>query len=186
VKKQQLIDLGIDEETAKEIIILHGKDIEGIKGDLDTKDQTITDLTKQLDDANKTIEGFEGEDIEQLKKDKAEWQVKAEDFAKKLNTTKLTHAVTEALKKHKAINPEMAIKALKMDEYSLGEEGEIVGDFEDHVTKLKESDAYLFEQEPKDDNNGGNKPPTFVVGSKKTKVYGDTLTSAIKEGAGVK
>ena len=69
MKKEELVALGISEETAAKVLEINGKDIEHAKGVVTTaKDKTIADLTTERDDfktrlttAETTLKGFEGE-----------------------------------------------------------------------------------------------------------------------------
>jgi SMC interacting uncharacterized protein involved in chromosome segregation len=67
MNKKDLTDLGIAEDIAEKIIVLHGKDIETHKGKL-TALQTEADGVKaQLAEANKQIEAFKGMNVEDRK-----------------------------------------------------------------------------------------------------------------------
>jgi hypothetical protein len=72
MKKTDLIALGIeDEEVVKQVIILHGKDIESLKA---RAEKAETELLE----ANQTIEGFREMDIDSVKSAAEEWKAKAE------------------------------------------------------------------------------------------------------------
>lgn len=78
MKKEQLTELGLDEETAKKVLELNGKDVEAAKRPLSENVATLTaerdGLQSQLDAANEALKGFEGIDPANLKDELAKAQ----------------------------------------------------------------------------------------------------------------
>jgi hypothetical protein len=79
MNKEDLKKLGLtDDAVIDQIIVLHGKDIEGHKAKITTAQTELDGVKKQLTDANAQIESFKGMDIEGVKKSADEWKTKAE------------------------------------------------------------------------------------------------------------
>lgn len=146
------------------------------------------DVVTERDTANNTIKGlkdtvakFDGVDIEKLKKDASDWETK---YNTDIAAVKLDSAVNMALVEAKAKNPKLAKAALDMSIIKL--DGENLTGLTEQLDKLKESDAYLFEAETKDDpkdnggahffNTGGNHGGAGNV---------DTFMSGLMKGAGL-
>ncbi|MDN5446060.1 MAG: phage scaffolding protein, partial [Lactococcus lactis] len=55
MKKEELIELGIDEETAKKVMALHGAEITKANTNLTGKDETISSLQEQLASRDKDL-----------------------------------------------------------------------------------------------------------------------------------
>lgn len=108
------------------------------KDKFDTLTTERDGLKQQLDEANKTLAGFD-----------PEWKEKAkslqEEAAAKVLQVQFDYGVKAALKDAKAKNPDMLAKALNLDALKLTD-GKIIG-LDEQLSKLKETDGYLFESE---------------------------------------
>lgn len=104
MKKEELIKLGIDDETAKKILEINGADIENAKTkasepykDYETLKSKNEDLASQLETANKQIEDFKGMDIESIKKSAEQYKEQYEnaktESEKKLAEIERNHAI---------------------------------------------------------------------------------------------
>ena len=117
----------------------------------------------ELNTANETIKGlketvskFDGVDLDELKKSVTDWETK---YNTDIAAVKLDSAVDLALVAAKAKNPKLAKAALDMSIIKM--DGDNLLGFTEQLDKLKESDAYLFEEEQKaDDKKGGG---AFVI-----------------------
>jgi dsDNA-specific endonuclease/ATPase MutS2 len=169
--------LGVD--IVDQIIVLHGKDIEKHKTDLTTATEQATELQKQLDEANKTIDGFKGMKIEEIQKAAEEYKVAAEtaktEAEKKIAELKFDHALESALTAAKVKDPADVIPHIKKDSLKLDGEGKFVG-LEEQLKTLKESKDYLF--------NSENPDPQIVIGAE-SQNGGDAITAAVRKGAGL-
>ncbi|MCQ4935023.1 phage scaffolding protein [Anaerotignum propionicum] len=143
MKKEDLIKLGLDEETAKKVAAASEEEL---KGYVDKETHT-TKLT-ELQTANTTIttlqgaiKKFDGVDVEQLKKDASDWETK---YNTDVANIKRDSAIDMAIMQAKGRNPK-AIKALlDSNKIKLKEDGTLEGlDLEG----LKKSDGYLFDVE---------------------------------------
>lgn len=145
------------------------------------------DVVTERDTANNTIKGlrdtvakFDGVDIEKLKKDASDWETK---YNTDIAAVKLDNAVSMALVEAKAKNPKLAKAALDMSIIKL--DGENLTGLTEQLDKLKESDAYLFEAETKDDSDNGG-AHFFNTGGNHGKAGNvDTFMSGLMKGAGL-
>ena len=81
MNKKDLTELGIAEDIAEKIIVMHGKDIEKHKTALETAQAEGKSVKDQLAEASKQIEAFKGMDIDGIKKAADDWKAKAEKAA---------------------------------------------------------------------------------------------------------
>lgn len=180
MNKKELTDLGIAEDVAEKIIVLHGKDIESHKSKL-TAAQADADATKaQLAEASKQIEAFKGMDIEGVKKSADEWKVAAEkaktDAEAQLHALKFDHALDGALTGAKAKNLKVVKALLNTNDLKLGEDGSIVG-LNDQLEKVRSENDYLFESD--------EKPPKIITGGQSKSVISDAVVEAARKAAGL-
>lgn len=164
------------------IMGLHGKDIEIHKSKLATLEGERDNLQTQLSDASKQIEGFKGmKSPEDVEKAISDWKVKLDDaqktYASQVAALKFDHALSDALTGAKVKNPKAVKALLNSDALKLNEaDGSIIG-LDDQITKLKESDAYLF-AEPEG-------TVSLVKGGSGDSVLGDNFLNAALRGAGI-
>lgn len=189
MKKTDLAKLGLDEELAEQIIILHGKDIEAIKAEKQAALDSVTSLQQQLTDASAAIDGFKQLDVEGVKKAADEWKTKAEqaelDRTTQIKALKYDYALDGALKSAKAKNPKAAKALLDLESVKYNDEtGEIEG-LAEQLTKVKSENDYLFE--PDDVEDEDEDEPTIVMGTKNiSSVVGDNTIDAARKAAGLK
>ena len=103
MKKEMLIEMGIDEEKASKVMELYSESIKDMvsKDELTTANNTITQLKE-------TVKKFDGVDIEKLKKDVTNWETK---YNTDILNIKKNNAVDMAIMQAKGKNTK-AIKAL--------------------------------------------------------------------------
>lgn len=178
---EDLKKLGIEDEgIQKQIIILHGKGIEGLKAQLQTATQERDNLSTQLTDASKTIADFKGMDVAGIQKSVEEWKTRAQDAeanaAKQIAEMKFNIALETALGNAKAKNVK-AVKALVDHKtLTLGEDGTIAG-LNDQLEKIKAENDFLFE---------GDKPaPKIVTGGTQTPTNADPIVAAARAASGL-
>jgi len=161
-----------------QIMALHGKSTEALKTKAETSETEAATLKKQLEEANIAIEGFKKLDVDGIKAAADDWKKKAEqaqkDAAEQLAQLKFDHALDGALAAAKAKNAAAVRALLKVDDLKLSDDGKIIG-LDEQLTKVKESDAYLFDVEGAD--------PRIVLGGKQAgaNTSGETFASAIRE-----
>lgn len=147
------------------------------------------DVVAELNTANETIKGmretiakFDGVDLEKLKNDATEWEKK---YNTDIAAVKLDSAVNMALVEAKAKNPKLTKAALDMSVIKM--DGENLLGLTEQLDKLKETDAYLFDVETKEDDLTG-KGGAFVFSTGGNHTGGgntDAFMSALMKGAGL-
>ena len=181
MKKADLTALGIeDEELIKQIIILHGKDIETIKTSRDELMTQVETLQGEVKAANDTIAGFKDQDIDSIKASVNEWKTKAEEAeanaTKAVTALKFDHAVERALASAKAKNSKAVKALLDFDSLKLSDDGELEG-ITDQLNSIKEENDFLFESEAP--------VPRVVSGANNRTITGDATISAARKAAGL-
>ncbi|HGJ0047072.1 TPA: phage scaffolding protein [Streptococcus pyogenes] len=162
--KDDLINLGLTDEQAKEVFTLHGKDLNETKSALDTITQERDSLKNQLQNAETQIETLKAdantsaEQKEALDKLQAEYDKFKADAEADLAMTQKVNAINLALKDTNAHNPSTLMKFIDVDTVELDEDGK--PKLDDIITGLKESDPYLF----KADDDTPN-PSIFATGN---------------------
>ena len=158
INREFLKGLGIADEAIDKIMNEHGIFIESNKNKIQTLNQTITDLTGQLDSANKQIKAFEDMDIDNIKNAAAEWEEKAKKAQKdsdaRIYKMQFDHSLEKALTGAKAKNAKAVQALLNMDELKY-EDGKITG-LDKQLEAIKKDNDYLFEAEE------GTPPPQFT------------------------
>jgi len=182
MNKKQLTDLGIEEEVADQIIVLHGKDIEKHKGDITTLQTELDTANASLTEAGQTIEKFKGMDIDAIKQAAEDYKVEAEkaktEAAEQILSLKRGHALDEALKGSYKVKDIKAVKAYLDDEKIQFNEkdGSFVG-LKEQIDPLLTEKDYLFIDE--------SETPKIVDGAKSKSVLPDAFDAAMKKGAGI-
>ena len=67
MKRTFLEELGLDKENIDKIMAEHGKTVETEKAKLSDKEQELTLINGQLEEANKTISSYENMNIDEVK-----------------------------------------------------------------------------------------------------------------------
>lgn len=180
MNKKDLIDLGIAEDIAEKVVVMHGKDIESHKAKLATANTELEGLKAQLAEASTTIEGFKKLDIDGVKKSADEWKAKAEqaqkEAADQVSKLKFDHALDGALTGAKAKNAKAVKALLNSADLKLAEDGSILG-LKEQLEKIKSENDYLFESD--------QKAPQIVTGGNNQSVLTDPFVTAMRKGAGL-
>ncbi len=171
MKREQLKEMGLAEDVIDKIMAENGRDVEAEKAKATAKETELKNLNTQLTDANKQIESFKGMDVEGIKKAADDWKTKYEsaktEAEKELGNLRLDNAVERALTAAKTKNPKLAKAALDMSVIKL--DGENILGLNEQLTKLKETDAYLFDETP-----AGGQQTTMTTSSGGTHQPGGT------------
>lgn len=152
--KEKLIELGLTEEQATEVLKLSKAELDGnyipksrfdeINSQLKTAKEDIKTRDSQLEELKKVdVNGLNAE-IERLQKENKE---NARANEKIINQMKLDNAIEKALTSAKAKNVTAVKALLKLDEIKL--EGETVKGLEEQIKKLSEAEdsSFLFDSE---------------------------------------
>jgi hypothetical protein len=173
MNKKDLIDLGIAEDVAEKVVVLHAKDIESHKTKITELQGQADTATAQLTEANKQIESFKNMKPEELQKAADEWKTKFEQAQEESKNTlaqvKFDHALDSALATAKAKNPKAVKALLDMDvlKKAYDEKSGAIVNFDEHLKPVREQNDYLFEGDkptPKIITGGNNKPVGEVPG----------------------
>ncbi|UZT28562.1 putative minor structural protein [Bacillus phage vB_BceS_LY5] len=169
MNKDKLIELGLTEEQAKAVIEGYGIMIPKSRLDdkiaeLNAANETIKERDKQLTDLGEKAKGHE--ELQKQITDLTEANQKAaEEYAATLAKKDYDHALSKALSGTKAKNVKALTALLDLDKVKL--EGESLTGLDEQINALKESDAYLFEVEQKQEEEPPAPPkPRFSNGQK--------------------
>lgn len=153
MKRESLKNLGLADEVIEKIMAEYGTSITALKNKQTELEEQIGEYKKQLTERDKQLDSLNktAGDSEALKNQIAELQAAnkqtTDAYEAKLKQMAVENAANLAITKHGAKNPK-AVKALlnlenaKMD-------GDIIVGLEEQLTKLKETDAYMFNVEQK-------------------------------------
>ena len=132
----------------------------------------VGQLTSELEALKKSAKGNEEfeQAIQKLQDRNNEWE-------SKYNKTLIDNAVKMEALHNKALDPSDLAKFLDYNELSLDEAGNVKG-LKEQIDGLKESKAYLFEQDNKVNNNNAANPTNVVV----QKSLDEQYQEAVKNG----
>lgn len=154
MKKEALIKLGVAEDIAEKVIALHTDEISELTQAKTTAETKAAGLETQLAETAEKLKGFDGLDVDAIKKEASDWQKKYEmDTAalkKQLDEQSYDYAVDKYVSGCKFtsdIAKQGVLAALKEKAFKL-EDGKLVGADEFMKTMQKENPA-AFEQENK-------------------------------------
>ena len=150
MNREFLTELGIAEETARQIIVEHGKSTEKIRNMAEAAKTELEDLQKRLADRDMDIEALQaaagrGSELErQLNDLQARYRADTEALNRQITETRLNAALDAAIAAEKGRNTK-AIKALlDVGKLRLGEDGTLEAL---DLAPIRESDPYLFDTE---------------------------------------
>lgn len=181
MNKKELVALGIAEDVADQIVVIHGKDIEKHKTAVDTSKSEAQTLKDQLAEANKQIESFKSMDVDSIKKTADEYRVKYEqaekDSNEKLAALKFDHALQGALVGAKAKNIKAVQALLTRDLLKLNDADGSISGLNEQLETIRKDNDYLFQND--------NPPPKIVTGGNNKSVVGDAMMIAARKAAGL-
>lgn len=164
MNREFLESLGLEKETIDKVMAEHGKTVNTTKDELSTvtterdnlKEQ-LTDRDTQLNDLSDKVKDSEEltAEIDRLKKENT---TATQDLQNKLDTQAFEFKLDKALNGAKVKNAK-AVKAL-LDTEKIKLDGDKLLNLDDQLEALKESEAYLFEQEDQQQTK-----PNFTVGN---------------------
>ena len=167
-------DQPLPKEVIDAILAENGRDIEAAKkpfADYDT-------IKQQLDDARKTIKGFEDQDIEGVRRSAQDWEKKYNDaiaaHQQELADRDFSQLLETAITGFKGKNVKAISALLDMDALKGSKNQE--ADIKAALEGLKQDSGYLFD--------GEGTPPPYSPGAgtgKQTPMATDTLAGALRE-----
>ncbi|MFW8619705.1 phage scaffolding protein [Enterococcus thailandicus] len=151
MKREQLKELGLTDEQIGSVMALHGTTVNELNSNVATAEQQANQYKEQLDanqselDALKKSAKGNEELTTQLSELQEKYNQAKSDSETKIAEIKKTSAVELALTQAGARNIKAAKALLDNEKLELSDEG--IKGLEEQLTALKESDAYLFEQD---------------------------------------
>lgn len=180
MNKEELLALGLSEETANKVVDKYGHlvtktRLDEVIAERDTLKTQISERDKQLKELEKSV-GDNKDLKEKFEKLQAENKAAAEKYEKDLHDLQVNNAVELAISGAKGKNSK-AIKALLDLEKAEIKDGKIVG-LDEQLKKLQETEAYLFEvkeatKTPAGFNPAGGK--TNPPGTESPKTYSEIM-----------
>lgn len=169
MKKEDLVKLGLDEETAKKVADASAEELKGYipKARFDEVNNEKKKLELDVRDRDSQLETLKNStgDVEGMKKQietlQADNKKKDEEHAAEIKQLKVEAAISAALTGAKAKN-EKAVKALlelNLEKVEFNDDGSIKG-LDDQIKKLSEAEdsKFLFDTETKKTKIKGAKP----------------------------
>lgn len=172
MKRDFLKSLNLSDEVIDKIMTENGNDINGLKAKVTELEGQITDYKGQVSERDKQLDALKKStgDAESLKQQISKLQEEnkaaTQGYEAKIKQMQIDNAVNLELSKAKAKNAK-AVRAL-LDLTDAQMEGETVKGLDKQIEKLKQSDAYLFDDGTKPPINGakpaeggGGKPKPY-------------------------
>lgn len=154
MNREELKELGLSDEQIDKVMASHGKVVNSIKEKADKVDaleSQIEDYKQQLADRDTQLEEL-GEKVKdneeltaQIEELKQQNEAAKEEYEAKLHQQAFDHKLETALAGAKVKNIKAVKALLDMDTIKL--DGDTLKGLDDQLSKLKESDDYLFESE---------------------------------------
>lgn len=164
MKRNQLKDLGLDEDQIKAVMDLNGEDINNAKSGNDAIVEENNALKAQIAERDKDLKNLRknAKDNEELSNSYKELEAKYKndtaDLTNKLNQTRLTSAVDRALSASK-VRDTKAIKGfLDMDKVKLDEQGNLSG-LDEQIKEIHQTAPYVFDEGTKQNYEPNNGTP---------------------------
>ncbi|GEN48947.1 phage scaffolding protein [Ligilactobacillus pobuzihii] len=166
MKKQELLDLGVDEETVKKIMAIHGKDIQAEQAKTASAEQERDGLNDQIAERDKQLKDLkenvgDNDDLKQQIKslEDTNKQVK-DDYQAKLDQQAKDFKVENALVGAGAKNTKAVKALLDLDKVTV--DGDNLKGLDDQLENVKAGNDYLFKQEDTNNHDG----PTVTITKK--------------------
>lgn len=164
MKRNQLKDLGLDEDQIKAVMDLNGEDINNAKSGNDAIIEENNALKAQIAERDKDLKNLRKntKDNEELsnsyKKLETKYKNDTADLTNKLNQTRLTSAVDRALSASK-VRDTKAIKGfLDMDKVKLDDQGNLSG-LDEQIKEIRQTAPYIFDEGTKQNYEPNNGTP---------------------------
>lgn len=164
MKRNQLKNLGLDEDQIKAVMDLNGEDINNAKSGNDAIVEENNALKAQIAERDKDLKNLRknAKDNEELSNSYKELEAKYKndtaDLTNKLNQTRLTSAVDRALNASK-VRDTKAIKGfLDMDKVKLDEQGNLSG-LDEQIKEIHQTAPYIFDEGTKQNYEPNNGTP---------------------------
>jgi len=161
MKTEYLKEIGLSQEQIDKVFAENGKDIKALKDDNDSLKAQLATANETLTKATEEIKGYKDLDIESIKKNAAEWELKAKEAQEKADheiySMKFESALNTALTTAKARNTK-AVRAL-LDESIIKVTDTGIAGLSEQLDNIRKDNAYLFETESSGGAGFGNTTP---------------------------
>ncbi len=152
MKKEELTAIGLSEEVADKVLVIHGKDIEKHKTRITTLEGERDNYKTQLDTANETLKRFDGIDPDKIQEELQAHKTRADEAEKNYNL-KLTQReqsdwLEEKLNEYGVSSPyarkQLISEILSEKDGLPWKDGAFLG-FDDYMKSAKEKDTGLYQ-----------------------------------------
>ena len=157
MKREDLKEIGLDDEAVDKVFGLYGKSVEKIKDErdsfksqVDSFDEERQQLNNQLKDRSKELDTLR-EDVEagkdlkdQIELLKQSHSEKEKQMQQQLNQTKLDYELDKSLDQYGVKNSSLVKRLINQDDIKLSEEGNGLIGLDEQIEQLKQTDDYLF------------------------------------------
>lgn len=190
MKLEELVALGLTEEVAKNVLVLHGKGIEAHKSTITTLEKSVETLTGQLTEAGTQIKAFKDMNIEQVKENAAKWETTAKEAetALKTETAKMKQDFalqTELTSIYGAKDSKEIMLHLNREKITTDEAGKFIG-LKEQVEPLQTSKGYLFNTTAGGDGGPGPRIVAGANGGQGSSTPAAALLANMRQGAGLR
>lgn len=167
MKREDLKEIGLDDEAVDKVFGLYGKSVEKIKDERDSfksqvdgfdsereqLNQQLKERSKELDTLREDVEAGKDlkDQIDLLKQSHAE---KEKQMQQQLNQTKLDYELDKSLDQYGVKNSSLVKRLINQDDVKLSEEGNGLIGLDEQIEQLKQTDDYLFNTTT-DSSDGG-------------------------------
>ncbi len=170
MEKEFLKKLGIDDDTADQIMHQYNHDIRSYKDKLNENKTTIDGLNDQVSQRDTQLKdlGSQAEDNAKLKEQVEMYKTKNSQLSKewqdKLEAQSKNFAISNSLRDAGAKNAKAVSALLDLDKVSFDGEGKLSG-LDDQLEALKKSDSYLFNSNEAKEPNSQDGIQIFSTGN---------------------
>lgn len=164
MKRDQLKELGLQDDVIDKVMSMNGADIEKAKSSNAEMAEENESLKAQIAERDKDLKNLRknAKDNEELSNSYKELQTKYDkdttDLSNKLSKIRLNSALDNALIKSNVRNTKAIKGFLNMDQIKLDKEGNLTG-LDDQISAIKKTDAYLFNEGTKQNYEPSNGKP---------------------------
>ena len=164
MKRNQLKDLGLNEDQIKAVMDLNGEDINNAKSGNDAIVEENNALKAQIAERDKDLKNLRknAKDNEELSNSYKELETKYKndtaDLTNKLNQTRLTSAVDRALNASKVRNTKAIKGFLDMGKVKIDDQGNLSG-LDEQIKEIHQTAPYIFDEGIKQNYEPNNGTP---------------------------
>lgn len=150
MKKEDLIALGIEEEAAKSIMVLHGKTVTQLNAQVATAEGERDQFKEQLNTNQTELDGLKElakgnkEVTDQLTELQGKFDQVSNDSEAKLAAQKKDFAIQLALKEANSVDEAIVLGLLDKDTIKVTDDG--LQGFKEQLESLKEGKPFLFQE----------------------------------------